>query len=185
MRSTPPLRRKRQNGIVLQRVTKTHRKKDEEGHGSRLKSARDTHGRKPMRVAVPGNLNRGDEQDQLPETATRADQDQLPETATRADTTHRSSRGVNRRSDESDKKGEVHCEVDASAAKAVVRVGSMSLYNARATDALATERLRARTSGEGSRERRRRPRTTTTRDDAKYAAPAAEASERNRSTLRR
>ena len=132
-----------------------------------------------MRVAVPGNLNLDDEQDQLPETATRADQDQLPETAMRADTTHQSSCGVNRRSDESDKKGEVHCKVDASAAKAVVRVGSKSLYNARATDALATERLRARTSGEGSCERQRQLRTTTTWDDAKSAAPAAEASERN------
>ena len=93
-----------------------------------------------MQVAVSGNLNRDNEQDQLLEKATRAD------------AAHRSSCGVNRRSDESNKKGEVHCNIDASAAKAVVRAGLKSLYNARATDTLATERLRARL-GEGSRER--------------------------------
>ena len=105
---------------------------------------------------------------------------------------HQSSRGLNRGSNESDRKGEVHCKYDALAAEQIIWAGLRSLYNARATDALATERWRAQLSKFSCGQRRctqmknrnkievaetnaarRQPGTTHT-----YVEPAAEAPER-------
>ena len=116
-----------------------------------------------MRVAIAGTRHRDGGQSQSSASDTEAG--------------HQSSRGVDRSSDESDRTGKHIDEYDALAAESMVPAGSTSLYNARATDALVTERLRARQGGKHSRERQRRAPKTTTRDDAEYAVGVPESAE--------